>query len=268
MSILKATIKWLYSNAGKGPASWSENFYFDGTMPNAQRAVSLYINARRLVSGAAVSLVSSTVVDLALPGIGDAVATNTWPNLSPTILGRASSDVPQMALSFKLSAANGSKRTFLMKGIPDNVVVNGRYSPDGNYFRNCQSFQQRLVNSGFSLRVVDRDQRPVDIVGISSTGLLQTAAAQSWGTGVKIQLYRCTDANKQGVTGVFPLVSSPDTTHFQLGQWASNPAVTRGKARLQIYTYPQIVACGTPVATVGKVGSPSRPYVGRRRGGK
>jgi len=265
VAIYKLTTKFLYSNAGYGPGSWTENWYYDGDIGIGTEKLKT-LNAWRLkVSANAVTILSQVAIDLSQPGVSFPLGTGTWPLPFPTPSADQDADVPQMALAFKLRAANGSKRTFLMKAVPDNLVKNGRYFPAGNYLYLMQNYVNALSQAGFSLRVVDKSNIPQSVVSISSTGAVLMESDQTWMPGAKVSLYRALDANKQGVVGTFPIVTRTDARNFQLGQWGSNPAVVKGKLRLQLFSYPVIVAVGTqPKATVGKIGSPSGPYVGRR----
>lgn len=269
MPVLKCVTKFLYANAGNGVGSWSENFYYNGEIAAAQSAM-LTVNGWRLkLSGPAVSILSQNVVDLATPGIGYPLGTGVNPLPFSPSNSANDNDQPQVALAFKIRASNNSKRTLLVKGIPDNIILNGRFTPHGNYLLNVDNYCQAIVNSGFCLRTVDKTQTPVDLVGVSSSGVLTMPTDRTWDVGNKIQLYRCTDANKQGVVGQFTIVTKTDARTFTLGQWGSRPAVVRGKVRLLLFSYPQIVAIGNrPKSTVGKIGAPSSPYVGRRKKGR
>jgi len=176
-------------------------------------------------------------------------------------------DVPQMALQVHMRTGT-SKRTVVLAGVPDARSIGGAYSPNTAY----DAFIDRVIlnlTQGFGMMAIDKTQPLVNIVSISTMGLVTTSTPHLLVANDKCRFFRTQDIYRQTIAGTW--IVSPDlltATTFQLMGYVSNGstvygAVTKGKVRKVIHTFAGFTEGDKGRITTRKVGRPTDQYVGR-----
>lgn len=130
------------------------------------------------------------------------------------------SDVPQMALLCTARALGaGNARRFTLRGIPDDMVFQGEYRPQGSFDQLVKAYFAKLEASSWKFPGRDLLARPKVIDSIDATGAVVMADEVTLDPGDKIRI-RGTETDEEfEVSGIFRVKSWQDTSHFKIVNW-------------------------------------------------
>jgi hypothetical protein len=239
---------------------FSDNFYISvadlSGVANYARQLAparaaLLPNGSKLIAYRATNVLDPSITDL----------DNTiWPGSSG--LG---TDLPQAALQVQLTAANGSKRQWLMRGVPDARIVGGVYSPTLAYNRAMDALFTLL--QGWDMRCVSRANPRITVQGVTNVGAVTLAADIDVAVGDTVRFFRTRDEFGRAVKGPFLVTTRTDPRHFTVNNWTLG-AVKRGLCQKYGVVYSRIASCKRTGAAVKKVGRAFFPFIGRRSRGR
>ena len=255
MPRFKATMFFTQRSSG-----WSESFYLDASSEGAVRPVMNALASRRLAcANLAVTVPYIRIEDITLPG----TARLFNPNLARA--SNRNSDTPWQSLLVRLQASDGSRRMYLLRGLPDEIAVNGAYQPDPDFRAAIDQFLGRLSSTGCRLKVIKKSNLFQPISNISNAGQVTTIGAHGLNVGSIIKFDHTHDDNGVLVSGLWTVNADVSSNVFGIASWPGTRTASAGKFRKQEADYPLITA--TDVRRIGKrnVGRPFGLPLGRRR---
>jgi len=243
-------------------AGWSESWYFSGSQAGAILATNG--PAGLCIKRAALLPVGARIVGQRIQSVDPLAASISLKNSFPGSAGLPC-DVPQTALLQTVPSTSGRNvKHFLMRGIPDICVEEGEYTPQAGFAGNLASFQLALSN--FRFKGIDLTETLVDIVSITSGGLVTTIEAHEMVAGESAIVTRSyTDVGENLASGTFKVISDPTTTTLQLQGWPHG-ASSGGQLRRRTVIYPIIDGLNVVQdrIVIRKTGRPFDQYSGRR----
>lgn len=251
------------SQAAKRIGGWSESWYFDGSYDTTLAA--LNGPGKLCELRAALLPIGGQIVGQRLQQITPTMGpTAPYAKIFPASSGYET-DVPSMCLQINCPATDRvNTKRFLMRGLPDSMVVKGEYQPKPDYKPALQAFISGLA--GWRFRGTDFTNDLIEIDTVSALGEVVTKTPHGIppGATVKIKMVKQT-LNDLSVGGTFVVGQSPTTTTFTVFSWPYL-AGKGGKVRRYEVTYPAVSTTLSDVyrVTTRKVGRPSGQYVGRR----
>jgi len=272
---IKCTLLFQLSTGTEAPnpslrriGGWSESFYFPSTNIN---------DAIRNVNGAA-GMGGTPLCELRaglLPTSAQIIG-QRFQQVNPT--GRSQStnkifnggsgfacDIPQMALLTKIPAVAGNSiRMYIIRGIPDQLVVDGEYAPTIAY-RNAVN-RLFLGLADFSMRVVTRNATPQTVATIDNAGLVTMVNTRpTLAPGDTVTFTNILNSLNQPHSGQFTVEKlGPGDLQFSILNWTLSN-YHGGTAVGSSVTYPRLTNTGASVGRiiVKKVGRPFVAYRGR-----
>lgn len=175
-------------------------------------------------------------------------------------------DLPQVSVDIKIAnAAVSNSARYVLRGMPDSVMVFGEYQPNAAMATRMTQFMNQLTN-GFWV-IVGRDrtqptQRVVKILGDQLTldGVLVGAAENTF-----IRLLRVYSDSGFPIKGVFRVAAPPVGAVYTLSPSPGlNLGHASGLARIDAIAVSAISQAEVSRARVRKIGRPSQGYRGRR----
>lgn len=262
MPTFKLTTLYQSATTSNRVGGWSETVYQTATsLAVAQSAAAAYALFRTPLLPNTSLCVGSRVSQVDSPGVSTSEIFNR-PGTAGVL-----TDAPQMALLIRILSANGSRRNFMMRNLPDARVVSGEYVPVDTFTQVLNAFLSRLTS--YQLRTRDKTVPIVSLVGVTDDGLVTTATDFGPVAGGFVEFYRTRDIYGQKIKGRFPILGTPTPTQtvFKVGNWRGI-AVDRGAVRKVVFTFSNITATQIVRSVVRKVGRPFVGYSGRRSRGR
>jgi hypothetical protein len=247
---------------------WSESYYFGGVDVNAcikafQTGVGGTLGlgptrANLLANGAAIVGQRFQIV---APSIGQSQSSSY--TYTPT--GSYVADQPQMALLIKVPG-NGvpNIRRVILRGIPDQFIVDGEFAPNLDFLNLLGQFLAELSNWQFRGR--DLTQPAFKIITIAIDGTVTCEAVPTFAVNQMVRVLRTMNSGGDLVGGRFQVTTTgPSPVAFKLLNWTQG-ACTGGTVRADAIIYPQMAGNLASIgrAVVKKVGRPFVGYRGRR----
>lgn len=178
---------------------------------------------------------------------------------------RLTTDIPQMAVLVQLNSVDGAnRRNQKFKGIPDDWVVAGELSSAVNLTPALTQIAQ-VLGGGFRFRGVNQSNPQFDLLSVTAGGLATTIGNHTLVAGDYVQVKLTLNANRDR-KGFKTTVIAPVTGNtLTLKDWTLGDC-TRGSVRVYEIVYPAISLAVPegPLVCEGKIGRPSRTFVGRR----
>lgn len=249
------------SPASVRDGGWTENYYLSAaTLGLAVTRCHFYCDARAAllaktgqVNGFRIAERTSTGVARAYP------AFRTGANVV--------CDVPQMAIQIHLRTAT-SKRTAILPGVPDIRSIGGAFSKSRTWENHVEHLIG-ILTAGFGMMALDKTQPLLNLISITTGGLVTTATPHGYVANDQIRFFRTSDIYRQTVTGTWIVSGTPpSTTTFQLANYASAGdvvfgPVNKGKVRKLVYAFSGFSEGDMGQITTRKVGRPFDLYRGR-----
>lgn len=175
-------------------------------------------------------------------------------------------DYPSLALLCRVAGSGvRNSRPMYLRGIPDEMITRGEFSPTFNYGAAVQRFFTEL--EGYRFRAQSLSAVEVPVLTILDTGEVHTAAPGLAGVaaGSRVQVSRCQKADKTTVSGRFFVASRASDTIFTLANWTAGE-VTGGSVRIYETIFPLVPADGVTSGRIvtRKVGRPFGQFRGRQ----
>jgi hypothetical protein len=235
---------------------WSESFYAEGVSAGSAVASAAILGPKRAaLLPTQAAIVGARATDPTTPGLSASLVIN-FPGTATL-----ATDVPQMALLCKLYSVGGPTRQLILRALPDARVVNGEYQPSQAFTSALRVYFTGL--NGYYVRGRNRAVPVIDIINVTSGGLLTTTSDVLWAAGDDLKFFRTRDRYGQSIKGNYRITTATDTRHFQLANWGGIE-VTKGKVRRVAFDYYPITNADSGRVIVRKVGKPFFGYVGHR----
>jgi hypothetical protein len=246
------------ASRGHRTGGWSESVYADFPLNFATGfANTLCINrAALLCNGAAI--VGRRIQQVDVVGASN-VDAKSFPGRSGTPC-----DIPQMSLLARIpSASTANTRPYIIRGIPDGIVQEGEYKPDGVFDPLFSSFIREL--EGWSFKAVDLVTGLTEVESIDAAGNVVLAVPNLFTANDLVTILRSTDDFGRRHGGRFRISAVTDSSHFKLSGW---PAIGThgGLVRPYLVIYPHMAAVNGAVpvrVTTRKVGRAFDQYRGK-----
>lgn len=205
---------------------WSETFYTDSSVELGSAEVTTFVNtmarnrAGCLSNGAAI--VGCRVSDPASPAVVRGIELNLPGTAGNGILSTDQTDVPMLSALVNFYASNGVRRSYLMRGLTDADVVEGKltfaYTGRPAYDR----WWRWVVAQTYVRDIVNGAKK--DIVSVTGAGLVTTAVAHGLAAGNVVLLNTRTAGAGPKFRANGIVQSAPTATTVQLRKY------TRGDA--------------------------------------
>jgi len=245
---------------------WSESFYFPG---GSIAAANDAVNGRPGVANISLCEYRAGLLPTSAQIIGQ-----RFQEVNP--VGRSQSfskvwgggsgfacDIPQMALLTRIpAAASNNVRMYIIRGIPDQLVVDGEFAPTQAYRNAINRLFVKL--SEFQMRVVVRGAVPNTVATIDNNGLVTfTNTRPTVNPGDRITFYNILNAVGDPMTATYVVEKLGDgALQLSIRGWIGSN-YHGGTAVGTSVTYPALTNNG---ATIGRiiVKKVGRPFVGYR----
>lgn len=247
-------------------AGWSESVWWYET-----DAVSDAINALILGTGgrpglmptrAALLAPAVSIVGVRLYSGGSGrgqFLSRQFPGSSPSL-----TEIPQMALLCKTSSTSGAvSRRFTLRGIPDEQVVGGEFSPSGLYQASLRDYFLALFS--FRFRAIDPSNPIYQVNNISAGGVVTLMVNNPYAIGNFLTFNRLNLASGSQVPASgFITAVGPMANQFTVAPWAL-AATTGGTATMRGTGFFSMNPTYTSAVriTTRRVGRPFEQYRGR-----
>lgn len=173
-------------------------------------------------------------------------------------------NMPQDGVSIIMSAAGAVNTSrSVLRGMPDDYIVNGEFTPNLGYLSRMQTYINALISQGWKFVGRDRSVANARVLAINA-GVVQLAgpvggvANQSF-----LRMNRVFDVNGKPVIGTFLITAIAGNLYTVTGLGSTSVTIPSGTARidqLAIFSYAG-GAIGRSV--VRKIGRPFEQYRGR-----
>jgi hypothetical protein len=271
--VIKCTMLFQLATGTEAPfpslrriGGWSESFYFDtDTMSEAIANVNGPVRGTRqplcpararLLPGSAQIIGQRFQV---VNPVGASQSLNTIWNGSSGL----ACDIPQMALLTRIpAAATRNVRPYMIRGIPDSLVVDGEFRPTQDF---SKALQDLFFTLGFfSMRTRVRPADPVAVASVSAAGVVTfNAIRPALSEGDSLQLLNVVTLGNVLVSGIFTIEKvGPESLTMTIRGWTAGNGIG-GLGSGTGLSYPVMQGAN---ATVGRiiVRKVGRPFVGYR----
>lgn len=259
MAIMKVTTLYNQATGTGRSGGFSETWYYDGTMDQANTAATTLLKPRMDLLGASCRVFAIRVQEVGGRSL-------TYPFDTPG-LGNADQDIPQMALNCLVLSATGlNVKRFQLRGFRDSNVSQGDFVPAGQVIPSLTDYGRRLVNNNFRFRAKKLDNPKIGILSIAGNGDFETVAPIALVVGDYVELLNAKGPFGQSVSGKYFVKTVATAKTGTLANWGGTVVAQSGTMRKLEIIYPLIKAGSftTLRITTRKVGRPFGLYLGRR----
>lgn len=272
MAVIKFTMIFAHSTiVGLNPqetartGGWSESFYHEGSVVTARQLAiaqgGICIRRAWMLASSA-GIIAQRYQQIA-PTVGRA---QTFTDLFPGQISNPP-DIPQMALLLTFPAiAAENVRKQILRGIPDDFIQNGVFTPNGqydtaiiNYLNAISSWKMRGLN-------LANPQRTVIAFDLLA-GTVATDEAHGFAPGDQVRFTRLKTASGSSIPPIGPLkvLTAPTASTFTVASQGLSSVNATGKVQEYEIVYPSIDGpnCDVTRTTTRKVGRPFGAYRGR-----
>ena len=175
-------------------------------------------------------------------------------------------DIPQMALLCSIGAVGATNiRRFELRGLPDELVHQGEYSPDGVYPGLINNFVYALQRDSWYFVGRDLSQPLVPMVSLASGGNFVLSQDLTFDIGNRVQILRTVDADGIQSGGFFYIATKASPRTGNIADWIGGDNVG-GKMRLanNVTLLFDRASFAVERVVTRKVGRPFGGYSGRR----
>jgi len=245
-------------------AGWSEGFWRDGELAASNRRIRDLAEARAPLLASSATIIGFRIgrydiVRNKLVPLGTSAGKFQFPGNS-----RYPCDLPQVSLELSGHAVNvPNSSRFNLRGIPDQMMVTGEYTPTGGFINNLLAYRQRLVNDlwGMLGRVLSEPR--VRVVSIKDR-LLTVEAELSEVPPMNVRFSRVYDINKKPIKGSAYISGRPGPLVYTLPpSFEGIEAKEGGTVRVDKIAVYAFGSVDIGRAVVRKVGRPFEQYRGR-----
>ncbi len=177
-------------------------------------------------------------------------------------------DTPWNALWTTVDVASlGTRRQWLIRGMTDEFIVNGSWTPGAGWAANFTALITTIQAApAFGLRLISR-ANPLRIVSGVNAGLVSVDSNAGFAPPAIARFFktRYTDKNLGAVVGDWIVQSITGSTQIQLMGWPVGAVVDHGKIRKIVYVLGTVVDIQVAGVRLRKVGRPLELLVGRAK---
>ena len=253
------------ATANPHTGGWSESWWTLLAGVNLDAQFRLLLSARARMLPASAQIVGSRRADFTIAGNrllpGPAQSKEQYyPGNSQFV-----TDLPQASLQIKGSAATGPNRnSWYLRGIPDDMIVGGEFSPTRAFTTSVGNFTDFLATGSWGFVGRDLNQPRVRVLSLAG-GILQTdGAIPGVAMGSFIRLSRVYDTQNDPIIGTFAVTNVAGTLYTVLGLTGRTVLVPSGTCRNDVLVYSAYAAVNYNRAGTRRVGRPLEGYRGRR----
>ncbi len=175
-------------------------------------------------------------------------------------------DVPQASLQLThgIQGRANAVRSYL-RGIPDEVVVNGEYAPNARFRKALDDYMKNLILAGGSWASPVRDltQPQVRVLNVGA-GLVTLDAAGGMGVGDYMRFIRVKKTDGKPLSGTFRITAVNGLVFTLAGLDPNINVKPGGLARKDLLVVENYSSTSVGRIGVKKIGSPFEKYRGRR----
>lgn len=246
-------------------AGWSESWYYPGEVSQAIAAAVgtrglCQLRANMLPRTGAIVAQRYQVVDSVPPG----PSTTRYVNFPG---GSFETDIPNVAILVNVPGQGvRNVKKLILRGIPDQFMIDGEYTPDSVFEPITFKFFAALAAWRFRGQDFNAAQKAINF--ISSTGDVNMVDNVTFTNGQKVTISGNSDplTGRKIKTSTWTVLN-PSGKVFTARGWKQANSTDGGQARLvsPAFFQPVITDIEVERATVRKVGRPFDLYRGRRR---
>lgn len=177
---------------------------------------------------------------------------------------QAGLNMPQDGLSIFMTAAgavNVSRQ--VLRGMPDDYIVNGEYSPNVGYSSRVRTYINALINQAWKFVGRDRSVPNARVLAIANGVVTLAGNVGGVANTSFLRLNRVFDANNRPVKGTFLITAIAGNLYTVSGLGTTSVTVPSGTARIDQLAVFQYGAGTVGRTVVRKIGRPFEQYRGR-----
>lgn len=246
---------------------WSESWWTSIAGGFTKSTNDLLMSKRALLLPEAASIIGLRVSDYNLVGNTLVPAgSSTQSNRFPGVIGEPC-DLPQVALELSGRAAGFPNGNHLaLRGIPDGVMVNGEYQPDGTFRASMAEYLRVVLINGIGFVGRDLAQPRHAVISIGG-GLVRVGPGAGFNEDDYVIFNSVRDDAGKTVKGRYLVtapVAPPGNSYAVQGLQGRTVSVANGTVRKDIAKFFQYGSLVVSRAVVRKVGRPFESYRGRQ----
>lgn len=173
-------------------------------------------------------------------------------------------NMPQDGLSIFMTATgavNVSRQ--VLRGMPDDYIVNGEFAPNLGYLSRLQTYINALISQQWKFVGRDRSVPNARVLSIAA-GVVQLAGPVGGVANTSfLRLNRVFDVNGNPVKGTFLITAIAGNLYTVTGLGTTSVTIPSGTARIDQLALFQYGAGGVGRTVVRKIGRPFEQYRGR-----
>lgn len=174
-------------------------------------------------------------------------------------------DLPQVALEMSGSSsgvANTSR--FVLRGIPDEMMVGGEYQPSGAFKGSVTVFSNELIMRAWAFLARDLTQPNVKVLSAAG-GVLRVEASTGAALNDYVRFRRVYDDDNVPISGAFRVTNVADGgLTLTLSNFTRVVTVANGTVRKDLLALQLFRTINPSRAVIKKVGRPFESYRGRQ----
>ncbi len=251
--IFKASTTSLLRSAG-----WSESWYKEGAQEATLTALKDLCAVRANCLAGTAQIAGQRVQQLGGRSISDGLI---FPGRQ-----RLTVDIPQMAITANVSNAGSlQKKTFSMRGIPDDAIIGGDFTGAGGLLQAVNGFFAGLANGAWQWQARDTSLGTVQLQSVGVDGTFVLAGDYIFNQGDYLTMVRVKDINGHSIVGNFLVGTKTDARNGKFFAWPNRVVQLSGKVRKLNFIYPVVAFNSGKIvrSMIRKVGRPLDLYRGR-----
>lgn len=172
-------------------------------------------------------------------------------------------DTPWNAVLARLVAANGMRRSLMLRGWPDKCFTNGNFTPIPSVGFALTRYYARLRNGSFAIVGINPDNVKKPYISIEPSAVVTFGAAHGFNPGDIVYLVRAKDTTGKTIRGRTSVIEPVTANTLTLKSWPLGATSFVGSLRKYDLVDSVIVDAFTERAALRKVGRPFGLYRGR-----
>ena len=176
-------------------------------------------------------------------------------------------DIPSMGLQYNFQATRPdvNNATFDFRGLPDDRVVGGEFSPLSRDGYPVNAYGDYLAANGWGWVGVDKTLPKVRVLGLSNLGVLSLSTGSGLGVGDFVTLFRVRADGGAKLNGRYQ-VTAVNGDNFTIQGTATNTiSKANGLARKDVLKFLDYGSYTIKGVRTHKIGGPFATFRGRRR---
>jgi hypothetical protein len=237
--------------------SWSESWWFQGSIADARNAIFDFAQSRTRILTTATQI---SGIRIRIKGGGSSVINQTYRGALTNL-----ADLPQVGVQVNFpSLTRPNVRRMIYKGITDGHVVEGEFIPSAFMEQQMAAHFKLIATIGFKFYGRDLSQARIPVESLTTTGLLTFKEPQTFATNARLRFLRVKDDNGKPIKGVFRVSAGVNNISCQLADTFPVAAHT-GQVRLDLSQLCDVDGENAAVgrATTHKVGRDFFSFRGR-----